>query len=203
VSTQRKANYGAGGRGAKPPSREALLLGQLTGRRGPAPGVLEERRDAGDRRRHSLWSLAYGGFRPRRRTGRRTGDEQRIFFDWHEPRVVYLALAILLMSCADALFTLNLLAVGGEELNSFMRVLIGQGVRWFLWAKIGLTAFGIVVLVVAARRLVLGRLRVLWMIRLFFTGYVLLIAWEIYLLGWRATSKGPETLDVLSRWVAG
>ncbi len=185
------------------PSRSALLLGQLTGRRGPAPGLLHDRRHAGDRRRHSAWSFLYGGLRPRRRTGRRAGDEHRIFLDWHEPRVLYLALAILLMSCADALFTLNLLAAGGEELNAVMRALLSQGVRWFLWAKIGLTAFGIVVLVVAARRLVLGRLSVFWMLRLFFAGYVVLIGWEIYLLGWRATKTGPATMDILTHWVAG
>jgi hypothetical protein len=183
--------------------RSALLLGQLTGRRGPAPGLLRDRREAGDRRTHSMWSFLYGGLRPRRRAGRRAGDEHRIFLDWHEPRVLYLALAILLMSCADALFTLNLLAVGGEELNAFMRALLGQGVRWFLWAKIGLTAMGVVVLVVASRRLLLGRVRVLWLIRLFFVAYLVLIGWEIYLLGWQATSAGDEALDTLSRWVAG
>lgn len=183
--------------------RSALLLGQLTGRRGPAPGLLAERRATDDRRNHSAWSFLYGGLRPRRRSGRRVGDEHRIFLDWHEPRVVYLALAILLMSCADALFTLNLLAAGGEELNALMRVLLGQGVRWFLWAKIGLTALGVVVLVVAARRLLMGRLPVLWLIRFFFAAYIALIAWEIYLLGWRATDVGSEAVDQLSRWVSG
>jgi hypothetical protein len=185
------------------PQRSDLLLGQLTGRRGPAPGLLHDRRLTHDRRRHSAWSFLYGGLRPRRRSGRRVGDEHRIFLDWHEPGVLYLALAILLMSCADALFTLNLLAVGGEELNAFMRLLLGQGVRWFLWAKIGLTASAIVVLVMAARRLLLGRLPVLWLIRSFFVGYLALIGWELYLLGWQATGTGREALDLLERWVSG
>lgn len=187
----------------EPPSRAALLLGQLTGRRGPAPGLLHDRRGALDRRRHSAWSFMYGGLRPRRRSGRRSGDEHRIFLDWHEPRVLYMALAIVLMSCADALFTLNLLAAGGEELNVIMQALLGQGTRWFLWAKIGLTGLSIVVLVTVARRLLLGRVPVLWLIQLFFVGYVMLIAWEIYLLGWHATSAGDEAVDFLGRWVAG
>ena len=59
-------------------------------------------RRGGERRSASLWSLCYGGFRPRRRSGRRGGDEHAIFLDWHEPRVLYLVLAILLMSCTDA-----------------------------------------------------------------------------------------------------
>lgn len=189
--------------GKKLATRSALLLGQLTGKRGPAPGLLHDRRGEPDRRRHSVWSFLYGGVRPRRRAGRRIGDEQRIFLDWHEPRVLYLALAILLMSCADALFTLNLLAVGGEELNVFMRMLLDQDVRWFLWTKISLTAAGIIVLVLAARRLVLGRLPVLWFIRLFVVAYLALIGWEIYLLGWHATDAGNEAVDLLTRWVAG
>lgn len=189
--------------GSEPPSRSALLLGQLTGRLGPAPGLLHDRRGNSDRREHSAWSFMYGGLRPRRRSGRRNGDEHRIFLDWHEPRVLYLALAILLMSCADALFTLNLLAAGGEELNVVMQALLGRGTLWFLWTKIGMTGLGIVVLVIAARRLLLGRVPVLWLLRLFFVGYVALIGWEIYLLGWHATSMGEETVGFFASWLAG
>lgn len=142
----------------------------------------DERRGAADRRHHSTWSFFYGGLRPRRRVGRRRGDEQRIFLDWHEPRVLYLALAIVLMSCADALFTLNLLAVGGEELNLLMRALLGQGLHWFLWAKIGLTAASVVALAVAARRRIFGSVPVLGLLKACVLGYVTLIGWELYLL---------------------
>jgi hypothetical protein len=186
-----------------PPTRRSfLLVNQLIGRRGPAPGLLHDRR-SGDRRRHSLWSFLYGGLRPRRRDGRRHGDEHRILFDWHEPRVLYLALGIVLMSCADALFTLNLLAVGGEEVNVFMRAMLGQGVRWFLWVKIGLTGMSIVVLVAAARRRVLGRVPVVWLIRLLFAGYVALIAWEVYLLGWQVSGISDAAVEDLSQWLSG
>lgn len=190
-------------RGDRLPRQSALLLGQLTGRRGPAPGLLHDRRAVNDRRRHSAWSFLYGGLRPRRRSGRRHGDEQRIFVDWHEPRVLYLALAILLMSCADALFTLNLLAAGGEELNAFMRALLGQSVRWFLWVKIGLTGASIVVLAAASRRRVLGRVPVVWLIRVLFAAYVVLIGWEIYLLGWQVHGLGDSLPDLYSEWFAG
>ncbi len=185
------------------PSRAQLLVGQLTGRRGPAPGVLGERRSGTDRRQHSTWSFVYGGLRPRRRRGRRAGDLHRIFLDWHEPGVLYLALAVMLMSCLDALFTLNLLTVGGEELNAFMRVLLGRGSHWFLWVKLGLTATSLVVLATAARRLLLGRLPVLALIWAFAGAYAVLIGWELYLLGWHATGVGEATLDDLARWVAG
>lgn len=185
------------------PSRSALLVGQLTGRRGPAPGLLHDRRRPGERRRHSAWSFIYGGVRPRRRAGRRVHDEHHTFLDWHEPGVLYLALAILLMSCADALFTLNLLEVGGEELNHVMRALLGQGPRWFLWAKIGMTGLSIVVLVTAARRMFLGRFPVMWLLWLFFAGYAVLIGWELYLLGWHVTGFGGQAVDELRQWVKG
>lgn len=184
-------------------SRADLLLRQLTGRRGPAPEPLHDRRSGEDRRQHSLWSFLYGGARPRRRTGRRSGDELRVFLDWHEPRVLYLVLAILLISCADALFTLNLLAAGGEEVNVFMRLMIDHDVRLFLGVKIGLTAVGVIVLAVAARRRVLGILPVLWLIRCFLIGYIGLIGWELYLLGWHATGVWTGAVDMLPRWVAG
>lgn len=149
-----------------------------------------ERRGDRDRRRQSAWSLFYGGLRPRRRVGRRTGDEQRIFLDWHEPGLLYLALAILLMSCADALLTLNLLAAGAEELNIVMRFLLGKGPRWFLWTKIGLTACSIIVLAAAARHRLLGRIPVIWLIKLCFAGYVLLLGWELYLFHQLAQDSG-------------
>lgn len=142
-----------------------------------------ERRIRTDRRTHSVRSFLYGGVRPRRRLGRRDGDHDRIFLDWHEPQVMYLAIAIVLMSCADALFTLNLLAAGAEELNGFMRTLIGSDIRHFLWVKIGITAVSVVFMGVAARRRFLGRVPVLRLLQLFCGGYAVLIAYEIFLLG--------------------
>jgi hypothetical protein len=162
-----------------------------------------ERRGAVDRRRYSALSFVYGGLRPRRRIGRRPGDEQRVLLDWHEPRVLFLGLAILLMSCADALFTLNLLTAGGEELNALMRFLLERDTRWFLWGKIGITALSVIALVTVARWHVLGRVPVLRLIELFCAGYVVLIAWELYLLGWRATSVGTNAVEHLRVWVAG
>ncbi len=142
-----------------------------------------ERRGGVERRRHGLYSFAYGSFRPRRRRGRRAGDEQRIFLDWHEPRVLYLSLAIVLMSCLDALLTLNILSAGGRELNGFMDWLIRNDPLWFIATKILVTGFGVTLLVVGVNRHFLGRLRVIRIMQLFFAAYLLLMSWELYLLG--------------------
>jgi hypothetical protein len=120
--------------------------------------------------------------------------------DWHEPRVFYIAIAILLMSCADALFTLNLLAVGGEEVNVFMRSLIRADVQAFLVAKIGLTAVSVVMLVGAAHRDVLGGVSVRSVLKCVCFAYAGLLCYELYLLGWEATGVADVLLRDVLQW---
>jgi Domain of unknown function (DUF5658) len=139
-----------------------------------------ERRGS-ERRSHSAWSFTYGSFRPRRRVGRRGGDDDRIFLDWHEPRVLYLALAIILMCCADALFTLNLLAIGAEEMNVLMDAMITSDVQHFLTMKIGVTGVSVVLLGVAARRQFLGVIPVIRLMQMFCFAYAALIVWELWM----------------------
>ncbi|MDH3977340.1 MAG: hypothetical protein OEU86_02400, partial [Gammaproteobacteria bacterium] len=94
-------------------SSEDLVVSQLTGSKGPVPGHVSDRRIGEDRRHHrSILGFIYGNFRPRRRLHRRKDDEHFFWFDWHEPKILYIALAIVLLSCTDALFTLNLLKIG-------------------------------------------------------------------------------------------
>lgn len=163
---------------------DRLVLGQLTGARGPAPGVVAERRRGDDRRReNSLHAFVYGNFRPRRRASRRAADGHRFIFDWHEPRLLYIALAIVLLSCTDALFTLNLLHIGAEEVNLFMNSMITVGVEQFLWVKIGTTIVSVLALVFAAQRRFMGWFRVIRVLEIACVGYLALIAYEIYLFG--------------------
>lgn len=158
-----------------------LVVRQLMGRGGPAPGLLAERR-AAERRDAGLRSLAYGGVRPRRRSARRQGDHQQGFLDWHEPRVLYLALAVLLMSCADALLTLNILEAGGREVNGLMDWLIRRDTNSFVATKIAITGVGVILLVLAVNRHFLGRVPVIQLLRAFCFGYAALLAWELFLL---------------------
>ncbi len=166
------------GRPARSPWRDWLDRLGGDGRHGP---VSRPERRATERRSHSAWSFAYGSFRPRRRVGRRDGDHDRIFLDWHEPRVLYLALAIVLMCCADALFTLNLLAIGAEEMNVLMDALITHDVERFLALKIGVTGASVVLLCIAARRQFLGVIPVFRVLQFFCAGYAALIVWELWL----------------------
>ena len=161
---------------------QGLVLGQLTGDKGPAPGLLEDRRKYPDRRReNSLHAFFYGNFRPRRRNSRRTADSHRYMFDWHEPHVLYVALAIVLLSCTDALFTLNLLNIGAIEVNLFMNDMIVVGIEQFLWVKISLTIASVLTLVFVAQRHFMGWFRVIRLLHLICIGYVCLIVYEVFL----------------------
>jgi hypothetical protein len=147
-----------------------------------APGTLIDRRSTGCRRSPTVRSLIRGNARPRRRFSRRVGDHNMLVVDWYPPKMMYLALGILLLSCIDALFTLNLLALGAEEVNFFMRVLIEKSVGLFLGFKIALTGVSVIILVVLAQQRFMGWFRVVRIMQVALVGYSFLIAYELYLL---------------------
>jgi hypothetical protein len=164
-----------------PDQSENLVLEQSTSDHGAAQDLSADRRQAINRRDGVWRAFLYGNFRPRRRSSRRTADEHHFWFDWHEPRILYLALGVLLLSCTDALFTLNLLKAGANEGNAVMASMLGESVDMFLAVKIGITAFSLVILVVAARRKLFRSFSVEHLLQIFCAGYVLLIGYEIYL----------------------
>jgi hypothetical protein len=154
---------------------------QPSGCSGSDAVVTVDRRDAVDRRDGPWRAFLYGNFRPRRRSSRRQADAHYYWFDWHEPRVLYLALGILLLSCTDALFTLNLLHSGASEANPLMASMLATGLDSFVAAKIGITSCSVVLLVVVARRSFVGTFSVEHLLRTIFAGYVLLVCYEVYL----------------------
>jgi hypothetical protein len=162
---------------------EARVVEQLDGQQNPASDSLEERRlDNRDRRRMSVKSLLHGGLRPRRRQHRRDYNEQYHVIDLHDSELMWLALGIVVMSCMDALFTLNLLAVGAEEINILMRSLINADINRFLVVKIGATSISVITLVAASEYRVLGRVPVRFLLRGLFLIYFSLLVYEIVLL---------------------
>lgn len=154
---------------------------QSTSNNLPAPDQTAERRHSTNRRDGVWWAFLYGNFRPRRRSSRRSVDEHHFVFDWHEPRTLYLALGVLLLSCTDALFTLNLLNAGATEANAVMSSMLDQSVEQFLAVKIGLTSFSLIILVATARRKFFRSFSVEHLLYVFCAGYTLLICYEIYM----------------------
>ena len=159
----------------------AELACPLTGSSETASQVTAERRQTVNRRAGFWGALLYGNFRPRRRVSRRVVDAHCYLFDWHEPRILYLALAVFLLSCTDALFTLNLINAGAAEANIVMARMLEVGMNQFVSVKISMTGLSLVVLVIAARRNFIGPFTVEHLLQMFLAGYVLLIGYEIYM----------------------
>jgi hypothetical protein len=101
--------------------------------------------------------------------------------DWFHPQWLAVALTVLLLSTADAFLTLTLISHGAIEVNPFMDPLVRGSVHGFAFWKIGLTAFGVVVLTVLARLRVWGR-TVGSLLYLTLVMYVGLVVYELFLL---------------------
>ena len=80
----------------------------------------EERRATPERRKRTLRALFMGSLTPRRRGLRRDTDAGIVAVDWHQSRWLAVAILIVILSCADAFFTLTLLADGAYEANPVM-----------------------------------------------------------------------------------
>lgn len=141
-------------------------------------GIPEQRASA-DRRNTSWRTVVYGFTLSRRHIHRRSVDEEVIFLDWHHPWLFFLATGTMLLSCADAFLTLLLLDQGMIEANPVMRALLQHGTTLFTSAKLGMTAFGIFVLVFLAKARFLNRLRTGLFLTMFFTFYACLVCYEL------------------------
>jgi hypothetical protein len=150
----------------------------------PDDGGADERREGARDRRDRLWfGLLYGGFRPRRREGRRTDDRVRPIIDWHDPALLASAILILILCVADAALTLKLLASGAREANPVMALFVYGDARRFVIAKIALTGGGVLALVALARFRVFRWMRAGALVHSMLVAYLLLITYELSLAG--------------------
>lgn len=146
-----------------------------------ARAALVERRSGYDRRSLTIRTFLQGGFNPRRRGGRRWDDAGSLV-DWHEPHLLFLSVAILLLSVTDAFLTLTLISHGAQEANPFMNVLLQKQPQLFAAVKMGLTGGAVLVLVACARATVFKVIRVTSVIHAALFVYAVLIAYECWLL---------------------
>jgi len=152
---------------------------------------LERRNGSRERRRQNLNSMVYGWRHPRRAANRRAGDDQRFMVDTYDAGLVMVSLAIVLMSCLDAFFTLRLLSMGATEINYFMKELIETDVNTFLRVKLLATCTGVVFLTATARYRLGGVIRVRRILEGLCGIYACLIVWELFLLVAVATQSLP------------
>ncbi len=131
-------------------------------------------------RRAFTWRTVFFGFtRSRRREHRRPVGDDVLFLDWHHPWLFFLATGTMLLSCADAFLTLQLIGLGMNEVNPVMNAVMAHSTLLFTSTKLAMTAFGILVLVFLAKARFLNRFRTGAFLTLFFTSYACLVCYEL------------------------
>lgn len=140
--------------------------------------AIVNQRTAHDRRSFSWRTVYFGFMRSRRHDVRRERDTDVLFLDWHHPWLFFLAVGIMIMSCADAFMTLQLLERGMVEANPVMAAILGQGTTAFAVSKMAMTGTGILTLVFLAKARFLNRMRIGLFLTLFFSMYACLVCYE-------------------------
>lgn len=146
------------------------------------PQFVERRSKQRQRRKLTLLSFVRGGLSPRRRAGRRASDHDSPI-DWHDPYLLFLSLAILLLSVTDAFLTVTLLANGAIEANPLLALVLNKHPQLFAAVKMALTGLSVVVLVAVARTRLFGIISARVLFQGLVLAYVALIAYECWLVG--------------------
>ena len=141
--------------------------------------VAPEKRAETDRREFSWRTVVFGFARSRRHAHRREIDDEVIFLDWHHPWLFFLATGTMLLSCADAFLTLQLIDLGMIEANPLMSAVMAHSTMLFTSTKLAMTAFGILVLVFLAKSQFLNRIRTGAFLTVFFSIYACLVCYEL------------------------
>lgn len=136
-------------------------------------------RNSVDRRDFSWRTVLFGFTLSRRHRHRREIDNEVIFLDWHHPWLFFLSVGTMLLSCADAFLTLELLNRGMIEANPIMQSAMDQGTGFFISLKLLMTALGIFVLVFVAKAHFLNRFRTGLFLTVFFSAYACLVCYEL------------------------
>lgn len=132
-----------------------------------------------DRRRFSWRTVLFGFARSRRHAHRRSIDDAVLFLDRGHPWLFFLATGTMLLSCADAFLTLQLMDLGMYEANPVMHAVMAQSTAVFTSTKLAMTAFGILVLVFLAKARFLNTVRVGMFLTVSFSAYACLVCYEL------------------------
>lgn len=145
-----------------------------------------KREESVDRRTPTLKTFYYSLFMRRRHGHRRDADNRTSHYvDFHDAKYLYIALAILALSCTDIIFTLILLKNGAHEANPVMQFFMDINTQTFIAVKIFMTVVG-VVLLIAHRNFWLFKQTIRTETVLFSSliAYMLLINYELVLLSY-------------------
>jgi hypothetical protein len=105
-----------------------------------------ERRGGNDRRHLGPRTLLCSLYKTRRRRVRRAANTSDYYLDVMDFRVMVTAVAVVLLSCTDVVFTLALLRKGASEINPVMGYLLEIDVGLFVACKLMITGVGVLLL---------------------------------------------------------
>lgn len=145
----------------------------------------EERRIQPDRRQTPTSPWQAFSWTGGRRHGNRRADEHRrcYFVDRFSAAMLIGVLALVAASLLDAALTVQLLFVGGKEINPLMDGLLAYGIGPFVVGKYLLTVAGLPLLLVFKNHRFFGtRFRVGYLIPLLVALYCVLIAYQLVLM---------------------
>lgn len=143
---------------------------------------MNERRKGLDRREYTLGTLVRCTVSPRRMAGRRVSDRRYAMLDRFDSGVVTLAIALVVLSVMDSVFTLTLISRGGSEVNPFMNALLQHSVWAFAGFKMLLTALPAIILAATGNLLLFNRWRARSVLAALVGLYLGLIVYELVLL---------------------
>jgi len=141
-----------------------------------------ERRTSSERRTFRIYSIWKALSAPRRFNGRRSSDRRFAILDRYDSGLCMMAVLLVLLSIADSVFTLTLIARGGSEVNPFMNYMLQQSIGLFMVVKMALTAIPAVVLVASNNLLVFNKIRARSLLAAMVGLYAGLIVYELGLL---------------------
>jgi len=108
-----------------------------------------DRRSGKDRRSGNRFQLVKQLITGQRANARRSSDRNRVvYFDRYTPHLFRVIVAILVLSVADAILTVNLIGLGAVEINPVMNYYLTIGPHAFLAVKYGLTSLSVFILVI-------------------------------------------------------
>lgn len=135
-----------------------------------------------ERRQYSLNTLMLAIRLPRRMHGRRSEDRSYPVLDRFDSGVVTLAIALMILSIMDSVFTLTLISRGGSEVNPVMNYLLHHSLWAFTGFKMLMTAVPAIVLVATSNLMVFNRWRARSILATMVGLYMGLIVYELSLL---------------------
>ncbi len=154
-------------------------------------------RQLDDRRQFSVKTITTSLMNPRRRYCRRQEDKKYPILDVYGWPHMLCAVALMLFSISDAIFTLLLLQQGGKELNPVMDYFLQMGIFEFISAKMLITFLCVFFFVASWNFLIFRYFRVRNFLFASLLIYTVLIIYELTLLA-KAYPAAWNMVTVLS-----